>query len=117
MDVPRLGKLDAEFLEKLNRLIDNNLNAAKLDMAFFSDKMNMSHSTFYRKLKMLTGMTAVDYVRKMKLKKSLELIASGEFNVTEIAYKTGFNSPAHFREAFKDEYGMSPSQYIKQRKQ
>lgn len=117
MEIPRLSKLDAEFLEKLNRLIDDNLNAAKLDMAFFSDKMNMSHSTFYRKLKMLTGMTAVDYVRKIKLKKSLELIASGEFNITEIAYKTGFNSPAHFREAFKDEYGMSPSQYIKQRKQ
>lgn len=114
--VPQLSKLDQDFLNKLNALIEENLIATKLDMAFLSDKMNMSHSTFYRKLKMLTGLTAVDYVRKIKLKKSLLLIASKEYNITEIAYKAGFNSPAHYREAFKDEYGMSPSQYIKQKK-
>ena len=114
--VPQLGKLDQEFLDRLNKLIEENMVTGKLDMAFLSDKMNMSHSTFYRKLKMLTGLTAVDYVKKLKLKRSLQLIASKEYNITEIAYKAGFNSPAHYREAFKDEYGMSPSQYIKQKK-
>ena len=110
---PQLNKLDRIFLEKLNHLIEENMVTQKIDMAFISDKMNMSHSTFYRKLKMLTGTTAVDYVRKFKLKKSLELIESEEFNITEIAYKTGFNSPAHFREAFKEEYGVPPSQYAR----
>lgn len=116
VEIPQLSKLDTEFLKKLNGIIESNFATEKLDMAFFSDKMNMSHSTFYRKLKMLTGVTPVDYVKKIRLNKSLELIASGEFNITELAYQTGFNNPAHFRDAFKNEYGMSPSQYIKQRK-
>lgn len=116
MEIPQLSKLDTEFLKKLNGIIESNFATEKLDMAFFSDKMNMSHSTFYRKLKMLTGVTPVDYVKKIRLNKSLDLIASGEFNITELAYQTGFNNPAHFRDAFKNEFGMSPSQYIKQRK-
>lgn len=116
VEIPQLSKLDTEFLKKLNGIIESNFATEKLDMAFFSDKMNMSHSTFYRKLKMLTGVTPVDYVKKIRLNKSLDLIASGEFNITELAYQTGFNNPAHFRDAFKNEFGMSPSQYIKQRK-
>ena len=115
-DVQKLSRADREFLTKLSALIEENLTSNKLDMAFLTDKMNMSHSTFYRKLKALTGLTAVDYVRKIKLRRSLELISSGETSITEIAYKAGFNSPGHFREAFKEEYGMSPSQYIKENK-
>lgn len=115
-DEQKLSRADREFLAKLSALIEENLTSNKLDMAFLTDKMNMSHSTFYRKLKALTGLTVVDYVRKIKLRRSLELISSGETSITEIAYKAGFNSPGHFREAFKDEYGMSPSQYIKENK-
>ena len=63
---------------------------------------------------MLTGLSPVDYVRKIKLRKSLELLKEGTYNISEIAYMTGFNSPAHYREAFKDEYGISPSRYLKE---
>lgn len=113
-EVPQLSKIDSQFLAKLDDLIDSNLTTAKIDMAFLTDRMNMSHSTFYRKIKVLTGLSPVDYVRKIKLRKSLELLKEGTYNISEIAYMTGFNSPAHYREAFKDEYGISPSRYLKE---
>ena len=111
--MPRLSKLDREFLDKLDTLINDNMTTAKIDMAFLTDNMFMSHSTFYRKVKGLTGMTPVEYVRKVKLGKSIELLKSRDYSIAEISYMTGFNSPAHYREAFKDEYGMSPSQFLK----
>lgn len=105
---------DEKFMHRLDALIEANMKTGKLDIAFLSDNMNMSHSTFYRKLKALTGLTPVDYVKKYKLKKSIELLKSKELSITEIAYLTGFNSAAHYREAFKDVYGTTPSQYLKQ---
>jgi len=111
--IPRLCRLDREFLSRFDRVIEENLNVEKLDMAFLIDSMNMSHSTLYRKVKVLTGMSPADYVKKYKLRKSIELLRSRDYNVTEIAFRTGFNSPEHYRGAFKDEYGVSPTQFLK----
>lgn len=110
---PKLSKLDQEFMEKLNNLIESNIVVEDLDMAFMTDKMAMSHSTFYRKVKALTGMTANEYIRKMKLSHSLRLLQSGEYNVTEAATMSGFNNLGHFRESFKKEYGKSPSDFLR----
>lgn len=112
-DMPVLSHLDQQFLEKLNRLIDENIVKTDLDMAFLTDKMAMSHSTFYRKVKALTGMTAVVYIRTAKLHHSMQLLKTGEYNVTEVAYMTGFNNLSHFRESFKKEFGVTPSQVLK----
>lgn len=106
-----LSKLDSLFMEKLNGLINENIDDAKLDIAFMTDRMNMSHSTFYRKVKALTGVSANEYIRKVRLHKSAEILCGGVHNVTEAAYMTGFNNLGYFRECFKSEYGMSPSQY------
>lgn len=112
----KLNTQDEKFISKLDSLIETNMKTEKIDMAFLTDNMNMSHSTFYRKLKVLTGLTPVDYVKKFKLKKSIDLLKGKELNITEISYLTGFNSAAHYREAFKDVYGITPSQYLKKNK-
>jgi len=109
---PVLSPLDSEFLSRLEGLVAEGFNSGKLDVPFLADSMNMSHSTFYRKVKMLTGYSPVDYVKKMKLRKSAELLASGKYSISDIIYMTGFNTPSNFRESFKAEYGMSPSQYV-----
>ena len=110
---PVMSKLDQEFMSKLNGLILDNLLKVDIDMAFLTDKMAMSHSTFYRKVKALTGMTAVEYIRKMKLKRSMVLLQSGEYNVTEAAMMAGFNNQGHFRDSFKKEFGVNPSEVLK----
>lgn len=108
-----LNKLDQEFLNKVTNIIEENLSIERIDVAFIADKMCMSHSTLYRKIKGLTEMSVNEFVKKIKMKKSIELINSGEYSLTEISDLTGFSSIAYFRQCFKDEYGMAPTEYLK----
>lgn len=109
----QISNLDKKFLEKLNKLIENHISTDDLDMAFMTDKMAMSHSTFYRKVKALTGMSANEYIKKAKLRHSMTLLKKGEYNIAEVAILAGFNNLGNFRESFKREFGKSPSEILK----
>ncbi len=113
-DVPALNRLDREFLDKMNRVIEDHITTEDLNMDFMSGKMAMSHSTFYRKVKALTGMTAKEYILKRRLFHCAKLLQSGDYNVTEAATMTGFNDQNNFRIVFKKEFGVTPSAYIPQ---
>ena len=113
---PGLSPLDHEFIQRLNTLISDHIMQEDIDMAFLTDKMAMSHSTFYRKVKALTGMTAKEYVRRQRLNHCYRLLESGDYNVNEAAMMTGFNQMAHFREVFKKEFGILPSEVIRKSK-
>ena len=115
--LPSLSRLDQEFMERLDRVISENIMTEDLDMPFMTDKMAMSHSTFYRKVKALTGMTAKEYIRKYRLRHCYQLLESGDYNVTEAAMMTGFNQMAHFRDIFKKEFGIAPSEVLKKKRQ
>ena len=112
-DTVHLSKLDNEFLEKLRNLIENNLDMESLDMTFIKENMNMSYSSFYRKVKNLTNVTPNEFVRKQKLKKSTELLDQNMYSISEIAFMSGFNDVVYFRKCFKLEYQVTPSEYIK----
>lgn len=105
-----LSELDRKFLEKLNNLIEKHISTDDLDIAFMTDKMAMSHSTFYRKVKALTGMRANEYIKKAKLRKSMMLLQNEQYCISEVAMLTGFNNVGNFRESFKREFGMTPSE-------
>lgn len=109
----QISNLDKKFLEKLNRLIETHISTDDLDMAFMTDKMAMSHSTFYRKVKALTGMSANEYIKKAKLRHSMTLLKNGEYSISEVAILAGFNNLGNFRESFKREFGKSPSEILK----
>ena len=111
-----LNKLDADFLNRFTSIVEENIELDKLDMAFVRDKMHMSHSTLYRKIKGLTGLSGNEFIRKIRLKHSLRLLTEERFNISEAAYASGFNDLGYFRSCFKEEYGMVPSEYIKQLK-
>jgi signal transduction histidine kinase/ligand-binding sensor domain-containing protein/DNA-binding response OmpR family regulator len=111
--LPQLSRLDQEFIDRLNRLIEDHIMQENIDMAFVTDKMAMSHSTFYRKVKALTGMTATEYIRKRRLHHCYQLLESGDYNVNQAAMMTGFNQMAYFRETFKKEFGILPSEVRK----
>ena len=113
-DTSALGELDRQFIQRLNTLIEDNMSDEDLDMNEMASKLAMSYSTFYRKMKALIGMSPNDYIRKIKLHRSMELLRSGNHNVTEAAKMTGFNNPGNFREQFKREFGMPPSSFIPQ---
>jgi Signal transduction histidine kinase len=116
INFPKLSNLDRAFLEKLTKIIEDNLDVEKFDIDFLTNEIGMSHSTLYRKIKGLTGMTANEFIRKIRIRNSLRLMQSGDYNVSEAAYMTGFNNLGYFRECFKEEYGTSPSEYMKKQK-
>lgn len=109
-----LNKLDNEFVQKITAIIEEYLDMDKMDVAFIAEKMCMSHSTLYRKIKGLTDMSANEFIRKVKMRNGVRLLLEGKNTISEISYMTGFSSVAYFRQCFKDEYGMSPSEYLKQ---
>ena len=65
-------------------------------------------------MKALTGLSTNEYIRKVKVKKAEQLLLEGKYNVSEIAYKVGINSVGYFRQCFKEEFGLSPTDYLKQ---
>lgn len=112
-----MSKLDNEFIKKITQLIEENLSSEKIDINYLSDKMCMSGSTLYRKMKALTGLSTNEYIRKVKMQNAERLLLEGKYNISEIAYKVGMNSGGYFRQCFKEEFGVSPSDYLKQIKQ
>lgn len=111
-----LNKLDNEFVQKITKIIEDNLEMEKMDIAFIAEKMCMSHSTLYRKIKGVADMSANEFIRKIKMKNGLKLLQAGEHTISEISSMTGFSSVAYFRQCFKSEFGMAPSEYVKQQK-
>lgn len=111
-----LNKLDNEFIVKINKLIEERLSSDKIDISYLADKMCMSSSTLYRKMKALTGLSTNEYVRKMKMKYAEQLLLEGKYNISEIAFKVGINNLFYFRQCFKEEFGAIPSEYLKKLK-
>lgn len=109
-----ISKLDNEFIKKLTQIVDENLMEKDLNIAFLTEKMNMTSSTLYRKIKGLTGLSGNEFIRKYRLQKALKYMKEEGYNISETAYACGFSDSGYFRSCFKQEFGMNPSEYLKQ---
>lgn len=109
----RILKKDRDFLEKLMSLINDNIASKDLNVEYIEKNMNITHSTLFRRIKRLTGMSSRDFVMKQKMGYSVRLLNEGR-NVSEAAYGCGYNDPGYFRQCFKKMYGILPSSYMKQ---
>ena len=112
-----IGDLDKEFLKKLTGVIEENLEDEELNISQVAAQLNMSHSTLYRKIKALTNLTANEFIRKVRINFAEQLLLTGKFNISEIMYRVGINSSSYFRQCFKDEYGLNPSEYLQKLKE
>lgn len=112
-----LNKLDNEFIRKIDDLIEARLSSDKIDVNYLSDKMCMSNSTLYRKMKALTGLSTNEYVRKTKMRHAERFLLEGKYSISEIAFKVGINNLFYFRQCFKEEFGTIPSEYLKKLKE
>lgn len=110
----KMSRLDKEFILKLTQVVDENLVENDLSITFLTEKMNMTSSTLYRKIKGLTGLSGNEFIRKYRLQKSLKFMKEDGYNISETAYACGFNGSGYFRSCFKQEFGISPSEYLKQ---
>jgi AraC-like DNA-binding protein len=81
-----------------------------LGVEFLAEELFLSRSQLYRKIKALTGQTANEFIRKIRLLKSKELIENGYDSIGEIGFKVGFSSPSYFTKCFKAEFGVLPTE-------
>ncbi len=103
---------DAEFLEKLLKYVDDHIDEPDLNINFLAQTFSMSRSTFFRKIKAITGTTGKDFVDSIRLKKAAHLLISSDMNISEVAYTIGHSNPQYFSKWFKSYYKVSPSEYI-----
>ncbi len=104
---------DIELMEKMNTLIQKNISDEDFSIDQLAESLNMSRSSFYRKLKALTGIKPVDYIRNARLEYAAKLLAEGH-KATEVASITGFTSPSYFTKCFKAKFGVLPKDYVQQ---
>ena len=101
------------FINKLIECIELHLTDSDFDLGYIASELNVSKSTMNRKIKAITGMTPMDFVRNIRLKFACKLLKSGDKNISEIAYSVGFSNPKYFSTCFKEEFGLTPSEFIK----
>jgi signal transduction histidine kinase/ligand-binding sensor domain-containing protein/DNA-binding response OmpR family regulator len=104
---------EEEFLHKLMKLVEENISNSEFSNDDLASLMFMSRSTFYRKLKAVTGMSGNEFIRTARLNFAAKLLESGNYSVTDAAYEAGFNDIKYFRKRFQDQFGASPSEYKK----
>lgn len=103
---------DQEFLDNLVRYIEKNYNNTELTINHLAEFSCVSRTVFYNKVKTLTGISPVEFLRQIKLKIAAQMLENG-YNVSEAAINIGFNDTRYFSRQFKELYGESPSQYKK----
>lgn len=102
---------DKIFIERIYRLMEENLDNESMDLEAFSRELYMSRSQLFRKVKAITNHTPQELIRSYRLKKAAELLATGGHTVQQVCYKTGFKNRAYFTKVFKEQFGVNPSQY------
>lgn len=112
-----MGRLDNEFIDKLTALITARMNDNTFDIDHMASAMNMSRSSFYRKITALTDMSPKDFQTKIKMREAERLIIGGEKSLSEICFDVGYTNMVSFRKAFREEYGLLPSDYVRKLKE
>lgn len=102
---------DEKFMKDIISFIDKRIADPNYSVEELSSDMAMSRATLYRKLLQMTERTPVEFIKFMRLKRSIQLLETSHFNIAEIAYKVGFNNPKYFAKSFKQEFEKLPSDY------
>lgn len=106
---------DEIFLNKAIEIIEEYVSESNFNASTLVEKMHMSQSVLYRKLKTLTGQSISEFIRTIKLKKAAQLLLNTDLNIANIAYEVGFNDIKYFRTCFKKVFGCTATQYRKEK--
>ena len=104
---------DEEFLMKVNQILQKNMSNSDFSIAILHEELGLSRTVFYNKIKSLTNLSPIDLIRQIRLKKAGDLLQTGNFKVYEAMFQVGFCDEKHFRQLFKKQFGVTPSEYIK----
>ncbi|QXP71847.1 response regulator [Polaribacter sp. R2A056_3_33] len=108
---------DEKFIKKLVGIVETSMGDHLFSVEYLASEVGMSRANLYRKLKVILNETPVNFIKKIRLKRAEQLLKKNSMYISEVAYLTGFNNQKYFSKCFNKEYGISPSEYIKQHKE
>jgi YesN/AraC family two-component response regulator len=107
----QVTSLDEKLIEAAVKYVEANMERADLSVEELSRELGMSRVHLYKRMRQVTGKTPTEFIRILRLKRAAQLLRESQLNVSEIAYKVGFNNPKYFSNYFKEEFGVLPSIY------
>ena len=107
---------DENFLKEVIRVVEQGMSDPEFNIEMVAEALAMGRTTFYKKFKSLTGITTVDLIRDMRLKRAKQLIDAGEDRISSVAFEVGFSDPKYFSTCFKEKFGVAPTVYLKTEK-
>ena len=111
------ANLDKMLLDNILKAVEDNLSEPDFDVQHLAEKVNMSRSTLTRKLKAITGLTPLEYIRRVKMQHACRMLKDSHTTVNEVALALGYYNRKYFTACFKEEYGLTPSEYQKKQEQ
>ncbi|MBR5963546.1 MAG: response regulator [Bacteroidaceae bacterium] len=112
-DMPVITPADELFLQDVMAFMEKNMDNADITIDDFASAVKLGRTVFYNKLKATVGLTPIDFVQEMRIKRAVQLMKTDNFTISEIAYQTGFNDPKYFSRCFKKHLGETPTDYLK----
>lgn len=103
---------DEKFMQKALEVVEHNISNAEFSAEDFALQIGISRSNLHVKLKALTDQSATEFIRIIRLKKSIELLSTHRYNISEVSYMIGFNSISYFNRCFKQQFGITPSEFL-----
>ena len=96
-----------DFME----LMESNMDNGELMVDELARELALSRSVFFKKLKALTGLAPIEFIREIRINRAAKLIEEGEWSMIEIAEKVGINDSRYFSKCFKHQFGITPTEY------
>lgn len=115
---PQFGKTtppenyDEKFMEEVTSIIEKNMEDESFNVASLADKVGYNPKMLYRKIKQITGMTPIAYIKKIRMKKTAFLLRNSQYTITEIMYMVGYSNMSYFIKCFQAEFDLTPKQYL-----
>lgn len=107
--------MDKDFVERFKGLIEAKMSDSGLNVEDLGKDMGLSRVQLYRKIKSLTNYSPNELLRIARLKKASSLLASSDMTIAEVGYEVGFSSPSYFAKCYKEEFGESPTDFLKRK--
>ncbi|MFT3737853.1 MAG: two-component regulator propeller domain-containing protein [Breznakibacter sp.] len=105
---------DKEFIDQVTKIVDENIGNIDFSVDYIADKMGLSRTVFYKKMKQISGYSPNEFIQLIRMKKAAFLIKNSNIPIADIALRVGFNDSNYFSKCFKSHYGVPPSTYQKQ---
>ena len=105
--------LDRQFIEKAIALVEDNLSNADFSVEELASGLSISRGYLYRKITKITGKTAIEFIRTIRMKRAQQLLVESQLQIAEVAYRLGYRSPKVFSKHFKSVFGVNPSEFVR----